>query len=81
MPRLPQPPLNKSPENLHRAITDIINFNRQIFDNGAKHPGFSQSQIDSFTDKSFLGTIVFNTDTNESNVAYLDGSTVKWRAF
>jgi len=78
--RLPQPPLDNSNERLHRALTDIINFNRQIFEQGAKHPAFTQTQIDNFTEKSFLGTIVFNSTTNESNVAYLDGNDVKWRA-
>ena len=80
MARLPQPPVNQSNEAIHRSLTDVISFMREIFDNGAKHPGFTQAQIDSFTDLSFLGTIVFNTDTNESNVAYLDGSVVNWRA-
>jgi prepilin-type processing-associated H-X9-DG protein len=80
MARLPQPPLGKTPNDLHRSLTDIISFMRETFDNGAKHPGFSQTQIDSFTDLSFLGTILFNTDTNESNIAYLDGSVVNWRA-
>ena len=80
MPRLPQPPFNKSPEELHRSLTDVITFMRQIFDEGAKHPGFTQAQIDSFTNPNFLGTLLFNTTTNESNISYLDAGVVKWRA-
>ena len=79
-PRLPQPPLNKNIDSMHRSVTDIISFLRQTFDNGSKHPDFTQAQIDSFTDKSYLGTILFNNDTNESNVSFLDAGDVKWRA-
>lgn len=79
MARLPQPPLDMSNESLHRSLTDLINFNRQIFDNGAKHPSFTQQQINNFTDRSFLGAIVYNSTTNESNVSYLNGSVVDWR--
>jgi hypothetical protein len=81
MARLPEPPMNASNESLQRALTDVISFMRETFDEGSQHVGFSQAQIDSFTDSKFLGTIVFNTDTNESNVSYLDGGEVKWRAF
>ena len=81
MPRLPQPPYEKTNEELHRGLTDIINFMREVYDKGSKHVGFTQAQIDSFTDESFLGTVLFNTDTQESNVSYLDAGTVKWRAF
>jgi len=79
MARLPQPPVDKNIETLHRSLTDVISFMRQTFDQGSKHPGFTQDQIDSFTDLSYLGTIVFNTTTNESNVSFLDGATVDWR--
>ena len=80
MARLPQAPVSSDPEAIHRALQDTIRFLRQIFDKGSKHPGFTQAQIDSFTDLSFLGTVLFNTDTNESNVSYLDSGVVKWRA-
>lgn len=80
MARLPQPPISTKNEDIHRSLKDMINFMHEIFDNGAKHPAFTQTQIDSFTDLSFLGTIVFNSTTNESNVAYLDGGSVSWRA-
>lgn len=80
MPRLPQPPISNNNEDMHRSLTDMINFVHEIFDNGAKHPAFTQDQIDGFTDLSFLGTILFNSTTNESNVAYLDSGIVKWRA-
>lgn len=80
MARLPQPPLSNDNPNLHRSLTDIINFIHEIYDNGVKQPSFTQQQIDSFTDLSFLGTILFNSTTNESNVAYLSGSSVAWRA-
>ena len=79
MARLPQPPLDNSNESLHRSLTDLINYNREIFDNGAQHPAFTQTQIDGFTTRNFLGTVLFNSDTNESNVSFLDGSTVNWR--
>lgn len=80
MARLPQPPMSNDNAELHRSMQDVIRFLRQIFDQGAKHPEFSQAQIDSFTDLSFLGTVLFNSDTGESNVSYLDAGQVKWRA-
>ena len=80
MPRLPQPPLGNDNANLHRSLTDTLNYLHQVWDEGSKHPAFSQTQIDSFTDRQFLGTILFNSTTNESNVSFLDGNDVKWRA-
>ena len=77
--RLPQPPLGKNSEQMHRSLTDIISFLRQTYDLGSKHQAFTQTQIDSFTNRQFLGTILFNSDTNASNVSYLDGGVVKWR--
>ena len=53
---------------------------REIYEQVLKQTGFTQTQIDSFIDSSFLGTILYNTTTKESNVSYLDGSQVKWRA-
>ncbi len=79
--RLPQPPTDQSNETLRRSLTDIITVLRQILQNGSRHASFTQDQIDSFTDFSFLGTIVQNSDTGESNVSYLDGGVVKWRSF
>ena len=81
MARLPQPPVTKDMESMHRSIQDTIRFLRETFDTGAKHPEFNQTQIDSFTDLSFLGTVLFNSDTQESNVSFLDSGEVKWRAF
>lgn len=81
MARLPQPPTTINNETMHRSLTDVISFLREIYDNGLKYAGFTQDQIDSFTDESFLGTVLFNTTTNESNVSYLDNGVVKWRAF
>lgn len=78
--RMPQPPVDNESESLKRSITDIINFLRQFHQNGGKHTSFTQAQIDSFITTDYLGTIVFNTDTNESNVSYLDNGDVKWRA-
>ena len=79
--RLPQPPSTLHPNDLQRSVTDIITFLREFYDRGSKHAGFTQAQIDTFTDPSFLGTVLFNTTTNESNVSYLDAGVVKWRAF
>ena len=81
MARLPQPPMVINNETMHRSLTDVISFLRQIYDNGLKFQSFTQDQINSFTDQSFLGTIVFNSTTNEPNTSYLDGNTVKWRSF
>ena len=80
MTKLPQPPINLTNESLKRSINDVVSFLREIYEKGLKYPGFSQAQIDSFTQTSFLGTLLFNTDTNEANVAYLDNDVVKWRA-
>lgn len=80
MARLPQSPVSNKEVDFHRSITDIVSFLRETFDNGSRHQSFPQSQIDGFTDQSFLGTILFNTTTNESNVSYLDAGVVKWRA-
>lgn len=79
--RLPQPPLSTNKEDLHRSLTDVITFLRRFYDQGSKHVGFSQAKIDTFTDLSYLGTVLFNTDTQESNVSFLDGSVVNWRPF
>lgn len=79
MARLPQPPTAINNETLHRSLTDVINFMRETYDLGLKQQGFTQTQIDSFTDSSFLGTILFNTTTNASNVSFLDSGVVKWR--
>lgn len=79
--RIPQPPLDDSPQELKRALNDMTTFLRTMFNNGTKQATFTQAQIDGFTDQSFLGTTLFNTDTGESNVSYLDGGVVKWRAF
>jgi len=81
MSRLPQPPISNNPQDIKQSLSDVIRFMRETYENGSKHQGFTQAQIDAFKDKSYLGTIVFNSDTNESNVAYLDGTEVKWRAF
>ncbi len=80
MPRLPQPPISNDINDIKRSITDIISFLRTIYDNGLKCQSFTQDQIDSFTDQSFLGTRVHNTNSGEQNVSYLDADTVKWRA-
>ncbi len=78
--RLPQPPIKTDNASLHRSLTDIITFLRQNYDAGSKHPSFTQQQIDSFTQQNALGTLLFNSTTNESNISYLDGADVKWRA-
>ena len=80
MARLPQPPIKNDNASLHRSLTDVITFMRQNYDLGAKHPAFTQAQIDSFTNQNALGTVLFNSTTNESNVSYLDAGDVKWRA-
>ncbi len=80
MARLPQPAADKSADSLHRTLSDIIRFMRENYEQGSKHVAFSQTQIDSFTDRNFLGTLLFNSTTNESNISYLDGNDVKWRA-
>ena len=80
--RLPQAPFSEDLKALHRSLTDVINFLRQTFDNGSKHVSFTQDQIDQMTDRTALGTIVFNSTTNESNVSYQDmNGDIKWRAF
>jgi hypothetical protein len=77
--KLPKAPITKDNEAIHRSLQDVVSFLRQIFNAGAKHPEFNQTQIDSFTDRSFLGTILFNQDTGASNISYLDNDEVKWR--
>jgi len=79
--RLPQPPVDLANESLHRSLNDLIAFVRQTYDQGSKHQEFTQSQIDQFTDLTNLGTILFNKDTQESNVSYFDSgsNSVKWR--
>lgn len=81
MARLPQPPVDSSNESIKKSLNDVISFMRETFDEGLQFVGFTQAQIDSFTDNKFLGTIVFNTDTQESNVSFLDNGQVNWRAF
>ena len=80
MPRLPQPPTTENMADIKKSLTDIISFLRTIYDNGLKCQSFTQTQIDSFTDQSFLGTRVHNTNSGEQNVSYLDNGIVKWRA-
>ena len=79
MARLPQPPLSLSDHHITRFNADIVRYLRDTFDKGAKHPGFTQAQIDSFTDRSFLGTLLFNTSSNESNISFLKEGVVTWR--
>jgi prepilin-type processing-associated H-X9-DG protein len=78
--RLPQPPVSVDPQDIHRSLTDVVTFLRRFYEQGSKQIGFTQLQIDTFTDLSYLGTVLFNTTTNESNVSFLDGSVVNWRA-
>ncbi len=80
MPRLPQPPISDDMADIKRSLTDIISFLRTIYDNGMKCQSFTQDQIDSFTDLSFVGTRVQNTTTGEQNVSFLDSGVVNWRA-
>ena len=80
MARLPQPPISNDTAAIKKSLTDIISFLRTIYDNGMKCQSFTQDQIDSFTDQSFLGTRVHNTTTGEQNVSYLDAGIVNWRA-
>ena len=78
--RLPQPPLGQTATQIHRSLTDTISFLRETYDQGSKHQAFTQAQIDSFTSKQFLGTILFNSSTNSSNVSFLNTSgDVEWR--
>ncbi len=81
MASIPQPPFDKSPESLHGALKDLITFIRERNEAGIKFQGFTQAQIDSFTDISYEGTIVYNTDAQEANVAFVTGGNIAWRAF
>ena len=78
--RIPKPPLTNDNKALHKHLTDLTNFLQEIYSNGLKHQGFTQAQIDNFTDLSFLGTLVYNEDTGESNISVknMAGDGVEW---
>lgn len=78
---IPTPPLNSTNADLKKSLTDTLNFLQLMFNNGTKHAGFTQAQIDAITNLDQAGTIVFNTTTNESNVSYIETGLLKWRAF
>ncbi len=80
MASIPQPPLGSSNDELHKTLSDLITFIRERFENGTKTQSYTQEQLDSFTDLSWLGTIVYNSNAGENYVSYLDGSEVNWRA-
>ena len=65
---IPQPPINSTNTELHKSLTDTLNFVHTMFNNGTKHASFTQAQINAVTSLDQAGTIVFNTTTNESNV-------------
>ncbi len=74
MARLPQPPITMLPHDLHRSLSDMINFIRQTYDNGSQHTSFTQAEIDTFTDKSYIATILGNSTTGQSNISKRDPS-------
>ena len=81
MANIPQPPLDLSNESLHRTLTDAITFMRERHEQGIKYQSFTQDEINGFTDLSYEGTIVYNSTTRESNVAYVSAGNLLWRAF
>lgn len=81
MANIPQPPVDTSNESIHRALTDTITFLRDRNEQGIKFQSFTQTQIDSFTDLSYEGTVLYNSTTREANVAFVSAGNLLWRAF
>lgn len=79
MAAIPQIPLSDSPAELRKTLGDLITFIRERLENGTKYREYSQSQIDSFTDNSWLATLVHNSTTGQPNISFLDAGVVKWK--
>lgn len=79
--KLPQPPLTATLEDIHRSLTDTLNYLAYESENGKKIPEMSQAQIDKLTSLEQKTNMVYNTDTNKANYAFVNGSSINWKEF
>ncbi len=81
--RTPQPPLGNSNEDLHKGLSDEINYRNYLFFPVLKLPQHTQAIIDTLTSLDFVGSLVFNTTLNAPMIGELNTltNTTKWRAF
>lgn len=76
--RLPQPPGSKDIEDIHKSVTDIVNFLGLMHENGTAHPAFTQDQINQMTQLTQAGKMVFNSTTGKQQKSNVVSGAVVW---
>ena len=72
-------PVNKSIDEIHQKLTDLINTFNLLTSDGLAIVGKTSEQINKLTDTVHLGKIIYNSTTGKLSTSYLDNGLLKWR--